>query len=181
MAITVGTDTYVTVAEADTYIAEHYMSTDFQRIEWETLDDVNKEIVLRNATPSIGNIKLNGRKKDSDQVLSFPRCYKNAYYLPISWYETKDIDGYSMHCEVDVPDNIKYAQVAEAIELCKATKDSSDYMALNGAVKSYSITGLSETYKDIPNGASGTPSTELRSKKAQKLLQDYVGGGYHVT
>jgi hypothetical protein len=50
VSIVVGTDSYVTVIEADTYISLHYLSTNAQRQAWEELITEDKEIILRKAT-----------------------------------------------------------------------------------------------------------------------------------
>jgi len=178
--LTVGTESYVEVADADTYITDHYLSTDAQRIAWEAMAEGDKEIALKNAVLALENIVVKGRKKDSEQSLSFPRCYKNANYFPFAWYEQAYIEGIRMDCEVEVPVKVKNAQIHEALELASPSKDTIDFESLNSAVNSYSVTGLSESFKNVPAFASNTPETELRSKKAQKLMKLYTGGVYSV-
>ena len=178
--LTVGLDSYVTVEEADAYVSSHFMSADGQRTAWENLSEADKEVALRNALQAMERIALQGRKKDSEQSLSFPRCYKNGYYYPLEWYEVTLYEDFMWHCQVDVPEDIKCAQIHEAVEIASPSKDTNDYDSLNGAVQSVSVTGMSESYKTAPIGLSATPETELRSKKAQKFIKVYTGGGYNV-
>lgn len=180
MAITVGTDTYVTIAEADTYIEEHYVSTDTQRVTWEALSDTDKEIYLRNATLVLEDIPYRGRKSDSDQTLAFPRCYKSFDYISDldTWY-TKDFYYCSYYCESETPDSVKYAQIHEALENASPSDDSDVFNSRNSNVKSYSVTGLSETFQNVNSSYAGVTAT-LMSKKAQRLIHKYAGGGFGV-
>ncbi len=182
MTLVVGTDTYATIAEANSYIESHFISTDTQRVAWTALADGDKEIYLRNATDAIESVQLQGKKYDYDQSLSFPRCYRNEDFLyGDDWYTEVYFDSYLWYCETEVSDNVKNAQIMEALELASPSSDSKDYDALNGATQSFSITGLSKTYKNSTPGLRGALQTELRSKKAQKLLSKYAEGGFHVS
>jgi len=70
MAITVGTNTYITIADADTYFSNLGNTT------WDGKTDAQKEVALRLACQYIEN-KYSGRWKgavtDLDQALSWPR------------------------------------------------------------------------------------------------------------
>ena len=69
MAITVGTDTYVTVAEADAYFAARYGFD-----SWTSLDTPTKEKSLASATQILDlSCAWYGSKVVSDQLLAFPR------------------------------------------------------------------------------------------------------------
>jgi len=177
MTITVGTDTYITVAEADTYVSENYLSTDDQREYWKGLVDGDKEILLRQATNAIERVKFPGIKQDLDQVLSFPR-YATAptpkrrdpgyVYLYDEWLN-----------DTDVPDNVKDAEIEEALEIGSPTSDSKRFDIENSAVKSYKIGNLSETFNV---GFTGTNSMRniIKSRKAQQLLGLSAQGSFNV-
>jgi len=171
MAITVGTDTYITVAEADTYIASWYISTDTQRVAWTALATADKEVLLRNATEALEQLKFIGAKYDSAQTLSFPR----GYYQGQEYYRLYDdyvSDG-------TVPDEIKNAQAEEAIELASPTASTDAAEIRNGYVKSYSIGKLSETYRLSDPTGNGL-LTIIKSLKAQRILLRYLSGGFEI-
>ena len=69
----VGTDTYVTVDEADAYAITHYRSTRPERLRWTALSEDDKTILLRDACSSMEQLPFQGRKAEIGQLLSFPR------------------------------------------------------------------------------------------------------------
>lgn len=177
--IEVNVDTYVTVEEADEYVGKYYLATDDKNLAWTALTIEQKEVALRNSAMAIDSIIYPGRKKSSDQEMEFPRCYKNGYYFPLNWYETYTKEGGSWHCMVDVPDKVKFAQVEESLELVCRSADSDNYDAVNGAVKSYSTTGLKEEYAVDMVGINGVKNA-LRSSRARRWVGKYAGGGFDV-
>jgi len=69
MTITVGTDTYVTVLEADDYFSVRYGYEN-----WALLDEPTKEKALVSATQQLDlQCRWYGEKSDSSQALAFPR------------------------------------------------------------------------------------------------------------
>ena len=49
MTLIVNKDTYITLEEANTYLSQHYVSTDPLLIQWNSLSDNDKEVFLRRA------------------------------------------------------------------------------------------------------------------------------------
>lgn len=198
MAITVGTDTYITILEADAYLESTRLSTDAQLIVWAALSDGDKEIMLRNSTYAIERIKFTGKKNDSDQTLAFPRdiagvtplrrnpgattgtFYDSVLYslLPTYPYDPASINVWIINDEVQ--DEIKRAEAEEALELASPSGDTAIYEAARGAVKSYRIGSLGETFKDTPSRTQNNPVTVLRSTKAQEFVSMFLGGAYRV-
>lgn len=189
MTITVGIDTYVTVSEADEYISKFYVSTDERRIEWEALTEADKEVYLRQALSRIENLRFQGRKcNGNEQILSFPRSstplyperrnFKNEYDYGFGFSYESSLLGY-YDCD-DVPQDIKNAQILEAFELAVPSDDTSDHEDYNGVLKSFSITGLSETYNISSSGDNSSIKTLIINKQAQQLLAKYVNGGYRI-
>jgi len=69
MTITVGTDTYISVTDADDYFSSRYGYD-----SWALLDNTNKEKALVSATQHLDLLcNWYGYKSDSDQDLEFPR------------------------------------------------------------------------------------------------------------
>ncbi|MCK5128348.1 MAG: hypothetical protein KAQ68_00740 [Clostridiales bacterium] len=158
MSILIGQNSYITIAEADSFIGENYISTDTQRVAWEALNDSNKEVYLRNATSSMERLLFIGQKYADDQSLSFPRVFHDFY-------------------QEEVPQDIKDAQALESLELASPTQDTEIAKGYASNVKNYSIGQLSETYKSY--NASSMQAI-LMSQKAQRLLRGFLGGGYGV-
>lgn len=146
---------YVTAAEADTYVASHYISSDAARTRWEALSDGDKNVYLLQSVEALNQLPFHGKPYDITQENAFPR-------YP---YDT-------------VPNEVKYAQIENAVKLSDATSadDSVLYekLMLYG-IKSYSIGNLSETL-----GGVGTVYPGVVSFKALKLLQKYLTGGYRI-
>lgn len=69
MALVVGTNSYVTVAEADTYFGDRFGADD-----WLALTEEVKEQLLISAMPLLETYcDWSGEKTDDEQVLEFPR------------------------------------------------------------------------------------------------------------
>jgi len=86
MALIVGTDTYVTVAELEAYAAKREI----------TIVATNKEVILTKALDYIETRNFKGYKTDADQALQFPRV----------------ITGYDSD---EVPDGIETSQIIAAL------------------------------------------------------------------
>lgn len=146
---------YVTLSEADTYIEEHYLSTDESRLAWEGLDDEDKCVLLRQAFQLIEMQPFTGRKLDGSQPNAFPR-----------WPNK------------DVPNNIKYAQVEQALSGSDPVyvEESKKYqqMQMRG-VSSYTIGNLSESFNDRPYS-----NTSVLSTVTAYLLSPYLKGSYPI-
>ena len=71
--MTVGTDTYVTAAEADEYIAGHYRGNSKARQRWNAVSDADKAVLLVQAASAIEEVPFRGRKAIFDQPMAFPR------------------------------------------------------------------------------------------------------------
>lgn len=68
MSLTVGTDTYVSLASADTYFENRLYSD-----EWTAASDEDKEFALKQATKMIDRFSFIGAITSLGQILSWPR------------------------------------------------------------------------------------------------------------
>jgi len=68
MALVVGANSYISVADADTYFADRPYATD-----WDNADDADKVKSLIMATTKIDMRDFKGQRVSSNQVLAFPR------------------------------------------------------------------------------------------------------------
>ena len=131
MSITVGTDSYITVAEATTILANFFDTENF-----DDATEANKELALKQATRDIDSLKYLGTKYDDEQALLFPRDFVNY-----AQGETA--------LQV-VNDKIKIAQALEALKIMDNRVDGEDQMIAlqKKGVKSQSVEGTSVTYSD---------------------------------
>lgn len=156
--MTVGTDTYVSVAAADAYITSHYRGNNANRVRWMTLSDEDKVILLVVACAEMDTLPYQGRKASRDQQLAFPR-------LPLQYGR-----------DLEPPDNIKAAQIELALWMSDDSKQADAEQRQNlqaQGVKQFSVGDLSETYE-----TGKATHTALLCPKAAQLLKPYLCGGY---
>ena len=167
--LVVGTDTYISAADATAYIAKYYPTTDAKYVAWAALTETNKDIVLRRAARTIDNLRLVGIKAISTQTLQFPRSLPtsvNDEYngtITLNWY-----DGY--YTQTEVPASVKYAQVEIALQLSVGEPKRIELQ--RQGVKSISIGKLSETY--------GGGRYAVISHEARELLAPYIAGSVPI-
>ena len=152
--------TYVDVAYADAYVTTHFLSTDNLRLNWETLSDDDKEVLLQRSFEAIESLPFSGRKSDPSQPNAFPRC-------PYT----------------EVPSAVKNAQVENAVSLSDSSisEDAAFYEKLwQFGVESYSIGNLSEKTSSGAWGRGSTAAHGIVSARAANLLQPYLSGGFKI-
>lgn len=149
--LTTGTDSYITAAEADDYISNHYVSADVSAVRWAALTEADKEILLKSALSLIDALPLFGSSAEG-QVLAFPR-----------------------KSQEHVPPAVKQAQAELALWLSDtATRNEDkerDNLAAHG-VSSISMGSLSMSLSNVKlHGALVCPA-------AANLLRCFVNGGF---
>lgn len=152
MALTVGTDSYVSVSEADTFFTGYYGAD-----QWAAATAADKEKALFTATEHIDRLALLGRKKDPLQVLQFPRCYS-------TWVEGEPVEI----CDTDVLPNVKRACCEEALSVMRGETVSKRALLQQQGVTSSRVGRAAETYSGV--GAMQT----LASQAASDYLRPYV-------
>jgi len=154
--MTQGIDSYVTLAEADDYVANFYAQT-----SWSDLSETQKEQRLVLACERLEALPFTGRKRTLVQSLLFPR-----------W--PSDI----------VPEAIKAAQVEIAVldlreDATKVVAAAAKRAALQQqGVTAYSVGHLSESYGG--GSAAFAEFPFMADNKIQSLLRTFLRGG-HVT
>jgi len=111
MAITAGTDTYITLAAADTYIAT--MPGSYPTV-WDALSDADKETYLKRAARYLDNHYRNrwvGDIMTTTQTMSFPRygCDNQGRVIDSSY-----------------PTNLQYAQAEVAARMANSEELNTD-------------------------------------------------------
>ena len=151
---------YVTLEEANDYVASHYLAADNLRKGWDDLFDEEREILLNKSFQTIELLPFSGRKLNPTQSTVFPR-----------W-----------PCK-EVPNAIKWAQIENALAKCDASneEDAKYYERLwTYGVESYSIGNLSERTSTGTYSLRGAQATGITSAIAERLLRPYLGGGYRM-
>lgn len=151
---------YVTLAEANAYVANHFMSSNVTRIAWESLDDADKTVLLRNSYRAIEALTFRGRKACITQPNAFPR-----------------------YPSIEVPTGIKEAQIANAVVLSddSSQEDVEYYDKLRTyGVKSYHIGNLSETLNAPSESTSSAAYLGIYSQEAMRLLSPWLRGGFKI-
>ncbi len=170
MALTVGTDSYITVADADAY-----MDTRLYATAW-AVTDSDKEKALKMATRAIDRITLRGIKKTIAQDLAFPRCYLwgDKILIPDPDDTLLGIKRGAYLCETEVPQPVLDATCEEALALLDRG-NASRYRLQADGVESFSLGNLSETYR------TGVGRPELVSPEARDFLRHYKAGAVRIS
>ncbi|MBQ3047068.1 MAG: hypothetical protein IJX16_07550 [Clostridia bacterium] len=160
--MTVGIDTYVTVAEADEFIKQYYPEFDDLAVVWGVLTEREKTSYLYTSLQQIEALVLQGKPLDRNQPLQFPRikCFKPA---------TKE--------NPTIPNEVKEAQIENALELLNADLGarSDEQMILLSALGVVKNTKYNKREMgEVGLGATLTGAesrTTLESAHAVKLLK----------
>lgn len=152
MALVVGTNSYINVADAEAYFAER-LHVD----PWDTADADTKAKALITATRAIDRLLLVGCKADSEQALEFPRAV---------------MTGYGLIADDAVPQVVLDAVCEEALELLDTSGAERRKLQAAG-VTSFQLGTLSEVYATGSSGRSAKPSG-LFSQAARELMRPYV-------
>lgn len=169
MALVINTDTYISAADADIYLAANYITTDAKYIVWSALTSANKEVLLRKAAQIIDRQPLTGYKYLTTQTMQFPR-YTYSEYNDNDKYLHPLLRKNGFYSDDTVPEAVKNAQCEIAISLAQGTNERAE-MQRQG-VKSFSIGNLSETFTGNQNS--------VPSHEAKQLLAPFIGGGFRV-
>lgn len=166
----VGTNSYVTVAEAETVLSECLgVET------WDAATDDNKRRALITATRAIDSLRLIGRRVVYDQALEFPRAIYRGASGDIGYGDPNYPDDVSLlaltsvieagpwDIQTAVPDSVLDACCLEAVARLKP--DSRGDLRAQG-VTALSLGKLSETY--------GGKRSGLMSGEALTLMRQFI-------
>ena len=169
MAIVIGETSYISLADADLYMANSYVSTSIEFTTWDALSDGDKEIHLKKATKKIDRQMLRGVKAVDTQTLEFPRALKSCSV----YYDNNVVEDSVNQLVLD-------AQVEEAMAMSITGSSTSNRQTLQQqGVKSFTLGDLSETYgAKLPSSFN---STNLASNTAKELLKYYLAGGVSIS
>lgn len=167
--IIVGTNSYLSMEEAVAYFNNRLYAD-----AWNNSNDDDRARSLITATASIDRMTYKGRKKDSNQILQFPRAYRiNPLYHPqvignLPDYE--NVEGW--YLEKEVSERVKASCCEEALAILERGNNQRRKLQAEG-VRSYSIGKLSETF--VAGAGKGLLSTESKD-----LLRPYLAGSVRI-
>lgn len=175
MSLTVGTNTYITLIEADTYVNDNYVSTSSKYISWDMLSDGDKEIFLKNACKKIDRQVLKGIKAINTQILEFPRALYTDYSIQ-NFPNTNIRYNSDWVVETEVNQNVKDSQIEETLAIMINGDTANQRIDLQSqGVKSFRLGNLSETY-----GGTVKSGTRLFSVEAKELLRYWLNGSVMI-
>ena len=154
--IVVGTNSYISVTDADTYFATKYGAE-----AWSALSTETKDQLLITATQRIDTLRLKGRKYVYTQTLNFPRYLdRNIEYQQDYLYDVN---------LNTIPEVVEKATCEEALALLNTEATKRRELQEQG-VTSFTIGKLSETFSD------NVSSSSLLSSDAKNLLKSWIAG-----
>lgn len=153
----VGKNTYVTIEEADAYIAENYSEKNILRAHWTVSSDEYKEQYLRKSMIEIESLPFVGRKTIWSGELQFPRTLLNA---PL-YVRRSPIYLLYNRSDGEVPKEVKEAEIENALGIIQKSYRPTSKAAVLSAL------GLVPVFSQ--------ESGKLSSEKAERLLKPFLG------
>lgn len=158
MALEVGVNSYITVEQADQYIASRYRASNAARQRWEGLKEEDKEVLLLEACSQIEQLPFQGKAAVIGQALAWPRL-PFCYGLPTE--PPQAVLDAQAELALWLSDDEHQAELAKRRELQEQ------------GVASFSLGDLSESYKPEQAPADWA----MRCLRVRALLQRYINGG----
>lgn len=165
--LTIGADTYVSVAETTKYIETIYGDDSTVYSYWDDLETSQKEMYLRKSILQIEALPFTGKRKYNGQTLEFPRTNGSVQVT------------LSGNIESEIPTYVKYAQIDNAIAMFNIAENSENKQRINlqkNGVKSFKLGEFSETYGD--NASSSLYN--VADQEVISYLKQWLSGGYKI-
>lgn len=173
----VGVDSYITLEEADNLINNYFMSSDTAYQAWETLEDKDKEALLRNSCRDIDSLKFDGRRKVPGQILEFPRVNATiagiGYRLFIGQFQDNGL--YSQGIADGGLSAVKQAQVINAVYAGLYNNLVTEQIGLNiQGLTSKKAGPIQETYNRSNNSDNSDALMGIYTKKVYSILRPWL-------
>lgn len=152
---------YVTLEEANEYVTNHFMSSNVTRVAWESLDDADKEVLLRNSYRAIEALTFRGRKACATQPSAFPRYPSD-----------------------EIPTRVKEAQISNAVSLAddSSQEEVAHYDRLRTyGIENYHIGNFSETLSKASETLFPAAYQGIYSQETMRLLEPWLRGGFKIS
>lgn len=155
MTLAVGTNSYVTLTEANAYFADKLHTA-----EWDAALNAAKEKALKEACKRMNRLAFAGQKLTSTQLLAFPRMMPQFNRIGVISFTT---DG-------GAPQTVRDAQCEEALALLRYG-NSARAKAQEQNVVSVKFGDVTEEYRT---------GLKLLSPEALELLKPYLAGAVGI-
>jgi hypothetical protein len=156
--LTVGTDTYISLDDANTLMYRRLNTS-----SWQSASQKDRACALLEACERIDNLIYLGSKFSETQTLQFPRYYKidrNGIY-----------NSFRTSTEI-VPEEVKKAQCLEAMFLL--TGIPNEIQAQRRGIRKIKVNNLEETYSDYYQNIG------LYSEDAYSLIEPWIQKTFHI-
>lgn len=151
MTLAIGTNSYVTLTEANAYFADRLHTA-----KWDSALVANQEKALKEACRRVNRLTFKGQKLSETQLLAFPRMMPQFNRIGVIGFTT----------DSGVPEAVRAAQCEEALALLRFG-DSARARAQEQSVVSVKFGDVTEEYR---------ASLKLLSPEALELLKPYLAG-----
>ena len=165
MTLSVNTDSYISLVDADAYLENQYLLSDSRREAWSRLAESDKEILLRKAVRIIDRQPLVGRRALAEQPLAFPRAIYTTWI-----YGDARVYG-NWYVQPEIPEGVCWAQVEIALQLAEGVPERIELQ--RQGVKSVRLGNLAESYH------SG-PGPRIISEVALEYLRPFLVGSANI-
>lgn len=170
--ITVGQNSYITVADAQTYFDSRLFSDTWTN---STADDKAKALIM--ASKKIDRQPLRGKRIDINQAMEFPRMiysYEPRHYGIYNMnVNTKQYNyGPGWYIQESVPQQVLDAVCEEALALLQYGGSKRIALQKQG-VTAFNMGGMSETLKG--------DAIRFLSQEAKELIEEFIGGGVVIS
>ncbi len=167
--MTVGVNSYVSIAEADEIVRLRFKRLDEFRVYWEALDEDGKESYLVKSAEQIDTLIFTGRKTDPCQPMQFPRNFERT-----------------------IPQNVKTAAVYNALGFMNEDLNAVMHKQITSLQSLGALINLREsgatsraTIKNAYEAEAAfagttTKKTILCSRNAETLLKPYTRGSFSI-
>lgn len=156
LTLTVGVDSYVTLAETTTAIVSQ-----FNTQSWDNASDNDRIRAILQATKNIDSLRLQGVKLDLTQTLEFPRYYPNT-----------NPSCYMGYYASGVPDKVKLAVYQEVLAVLNDVTNPATNMRLT--LQQQGVTRIVTGDAEEQYNGSGASSDQLLSPSARTLMRQYI-------
>ena len=174
MSLSVGTDSYVTLEEANNIVASNLLSSDATRTAWNNASDSDREVALRKSCKAIDKLRdFVGKRKYKSQTLEFPRVktvVAGVGYLPFVMQNTDNWIDSSVTGN-DGLDDAKLAQAINAAYCLSMSSVRTEQMANN-------VIGL--TSKKMGTTAKTFATPDSNSYNKDLMIGIYTKEVYHI-
>jgi hypothetical protein len=174
LAVTVGTNSYVTLAEAETYMASRIGTA-----AWDDANQSERTAALLMATRRIESMRFRGIKYLETQTMEFPRVMWGQGQTRYSeeherYSEMSKLAGWMGDDEV--PQSVKDAQCEEALAIVSTAGDEIDRISMQS--QGVTAVRIGEFYEKYGNatGSSLSSTALIRSADTMSFLKPWIAG-----